>query len=558
MRPQGIEKRQAVRKSVCLEAIQQSRSQFILLSSLGQEARDLSIPSTNHLPADGKAPKCTQILHKPSGLQRKRKREHSVEDTFPTNRDQSYLKRLQTSPSSRTVEKTAISHNSEKIVDPLTYWIHTRKWHKQWFEQDSQVREDFKRDCGLKESEEQDRVWKPVESIQNMDNLCYLLPKRKSSSSLRRKNSESSTQTPSDQLPREAKSAPHKNSNYSRIFETKGSYMIKWVLGITDESNAFNRTLLVSKQTIPQDSLFRDDLFDDTCQSVQDRNEAMVVRDISPLICPSAQVLRIYGSLHLKCLTETVNEGWNSAIPFYGPRPQPDYSVGFGRPAFTDNQLQRLEPFVGEILYKSDLTSYFMATSQMYFPFLTCEVKCGTTALDIADRQNIHSMTLAVRGIVELFRMVKREKELHQEILAFSISHDHCSVRIYGHYPVIEGNKTSFYRHPIRMFDFTEQEGKEKWTAYKFTRNIYDVWMPLHLKRICTAIDDLPPDVNFDLSVANSVAPSERQSSQQSNVDDAWIPEGGDSQSSLASAQDVTPTTSFTIHERVSKKLKNQ
>jgi hypothetical protein len=32
-------------------------------------------------------------------------------------------------------------------------------------------------------------------------------------------------------------------------------------------------------------------------------------------------------------------------------------------------------------------------------------------ALDIADRQSAHSMTMAVRGIVELFRLVKREKE---------------------------------------------------------------------------------------------------------------------------------------------------
>lgn len=63
-----------------------------------------------------------------------------------------------------------------------------------------------------------------------------------------------------------------------------------------------------------------------------------------------------------------------------------------------------------------------MATYYMYFPFLTCEVKYGAAALDIADRQNAHSMTLAVRGIVELFRLIKREKELYREILAFSIS----------------------------------------------------------------------------------------------------------------------------------------
>jgi hypothetical protein len=63
----------------------------------------------------------------------------------------------------------------------------------------------------------------------------------------------------------------------------------------------------------------------------------MVVRDISLLICLSAQVLRIYGAKHLKPLNESVNKGWNYAEPFYGPCPQPDYSVGFGQSAFTDD-----------------------------------------------------------------------------------------------------------------------------------------------------------------------------------------------------------------------------
>jgi len=63
------------------------------------------------------------------------------------------------------------------------------------------------------------------------------------------------------------------------------------------------------------------------------------------------------------------------------PRPQPDYALGFGRSAFSDDQLNKLQPFIGD---PSDL-SYFMATYYMPFPFLTCEVKCGTAGLDIAD-----------------------------------------------------------------------------------------------------------------------------------------------------------------------------
>jgi hypothetical protein len=140
-----------------------------------------------------------------------------------------------------------------------------------------------------------------------------------------------------------------------------------------------------------------------------------------------------------------------------------------------------------------------MATYYMYFPFLTCEVKCGAAALDIADRQNAHSMTLAVRGIVELFRAVEREDEINRKILAFSVSHDHTSVRIYGHYPVIAGKDTKYYRHPIHKFDFTALDGQDKWTAYRFTKNVYDTWMPKHFENICSAIDQLPSDLDFDV-----------------------------------------------------------
>ncbi len=144
--------------------------------------------------------------------------------------------------------------------------------------------------------------------------------------------------------------------------------------------------------------------------------------------------------------------------------------------------------------YTVDQLATYVAT-EMYFPFL---VKCSATALDIANRQNAHNMTVAVRALVDVFRLMKRKKELDREILAFSVSHDHNSVRIYGHYPVIERDKTTFYRQPIREFYFTD--GEEKWAIYKFTKNVYDIWMPILHKRICSAIDNLPPDIDFDIS----------------------------------------------------------
>jgi hypothetical protein len=59
--------------------------------------------------------------------------------------------------------------------------------------------------------------------------------------------------------------------------------------------------------------------------------------------------------------------------------------------------------------------------------------------------------TLAVRGVVEPFRSLDWEKELDQEILAFSISHRDDYVPIHGHYPKIDGAKTTYYHYRLRV-----------------------------------------------------------------------------------------------------------
>ena len=356
--------------------------------------------------------------------------------------------------------------------------------------------------------------------------------------------------TPSDEKPRELKSAPYASRNYEIRLADRGSFMDESDLGITDASKIFCRTFLEKEQTLPQDSLFRDDIFNKTCRKIRNKNEARVLQDITRLIVPSAETSATFNAPHLDCLIESVNEGWNISRPFYGPRPQPDYSVGFKRSTFTHDQLDKLDHFTGEL--EDGCHSYYTATFEMYFPFLTCEVKCGNMGLDIADRQNAHSMTLAVRGIVELFRSVKREKELHLEILAFSVSHNDRLVRIYGHYPAIDGKNTTFYRHQIHEFSFAALDGKEKWTAYKFTKNVYNIWMPDHLKKICSAIDDWSTD--FVQSESGESGPSQGLEShnpagQSTNDAASALNEAG---SSRVDSLDVTPDT--LLPQEVSKR----
>jgi hypothetical protein len=308
------------------------------------------------------------------------------------------------------------------------------------------------------------------------------------------------------------------------------------------------------RSQFPMIPSFRDDVFKATCQKIHNKNEARVIHDISRLIVPSAESLATFGAIHLDILTESVNEGWNNSIPLTSPRPQPDYSVGFRRDAFTGDQLAKLSPLIGDFIAGDQ--SLFMATYYMYFPFLTCEVKCGAAALDTADRQNAHSMTLAVRAIVELFRAVKREDEVNRQILAFSISHDHRSVRIYGHHPVIDGKDTKYYRHPIRTFDFTELDGRDKWTAYRFTKNVYDIWMPGHFKKICSAVDQLPSNLDFDVPPLSECTGLSQDlgNLMQSDAGSASVAVEGDSQSSNAEQPTATPDTSFPRPEVVKRR----
>ncbi|KAL2187758.1 hypothetical protein L209DRAFT_764600 [Thermothelomyces heterothallicus CBS 203.75] len=382
---------------------------------------------------------------------RGRERKHSIEHVLETSPDPHPEPKRQHTEDA-FIEPAIIS-GVHKHTDLIAFWEKEGRWpEKDWPEETSKT--DF-----------------------TMERLPLARKKFSSNLSRKRSNSTTSWTTPSDQKPREGKSVPYRDQRYNVLLELKGSYMTKDPLGIASASQALCQSLREKTQPVPGDTLFRDDIFETTCRKIDHKNEARVIQDITRLIIPLAESLATFGVKHLDILIES-----------------PDYSVGFKRDAFIKDQLAKLSPFIGDFITRDQ--SFFIATYYMYFPFLTCEV----ASLDIADRQNAHSITLTVRGIVKLFRIVKREDEVNRKILVFSVSHDHRSVRIYGHYPVINGQDTKYYRHPIYAFSFTALDGKEKWTAYQFTKNVYDTWMPEHFKNICSAIDQLPLGLDFDVA----------------------------------------------------------
>ncbi|KAI0908040.1 hypothetical protein F4823DRAFT_640626 [Ustulina deusta] len=465
------------------------------------------------------------------------KRKQSTENELEFNPylEQKRQRTCRTHASENISGEPAACSDRHKQTDPIAFWTKEGRWPEEhcW----------------------PDKISETGSTIEN------LLARKKtisaSSLSLKRTSSVISM-TPSDQRSREEKSASYRDARYPLLLQTKGSYMDISELGITDASEHLIRDLLGSEKPVPTGTLFDDDIFVNACRNLQNKNEARIILDISRLIVPSAEslALRIKGLRHL---TESVNEGWNNSIPLTGTRPQPDYSVGFKREAFTAEQLTKLSPFLGDFIGGD--RSFFMATYYMHFPFLTCEVKCGAAGLDVADRQNAYSMTLAVRAVVELCRAVKRECEVHRKIMGFSISHDQRVVRIYGHYSVIDGRDTKYYCHPIYEFAFTTLDGKEKWTAYRFTKNVYDVWMPAHFKMICSAIDQLPANLDFDVAslpetdLSQDVGGGQRLS--QSDADTVLLSIEQDSQSSKTGQEEGTPGTSL-ADSGAAKRRKNR
>ena len=384
----------------------------------------------------------------------------------------------------------------------------------------------------------------PIPAVQYVDIQGFRcpVPVPRIQTSVRRKRSSSSLTESSDEENSKNATATYRNNNYPIILAAKGSFMDASSLDISNTSKTWCMTLMDSEQTVPENSLFRDDIFLRTCGKIQNRNEARVVQDIARLIVPSAETLATYGAEHLDHLIENVDELWSACIPFEGPKPKPDYSVGFTRSSFTEEQFSKLSPFLGN-WWES---TFFAATFRMCFPFLACESKSGVAAFQIADRQNAHSMTVAVRGVVELYRLVKREQELHREILAFSISHDSSIIKIFGHYPVFKGKETTFFRHEIEEFSFRGFRGTQRWTAYRFTKNIYDIWMPMHLKRLCSAIDQLPLGVDFQVSRS---LPQFSDTSELSRGLDGLLTDQSNVESTSEAGQDdsetipVVPTT---------------
>ncbi|ETN44772.1 uncharacterized protein HMPREF1541_10442 [Cyphellophora europaea CBS 101466] len=309
-------------------------------------------------------------------------------------------------------------------------------------------------------------------------------------------------------ISRETKYSIYQDGRYPALLESQGSYMRESPSGLLPEELAYCDTLFTDPVTLPAEPLFEASRFRGFLGLLENKSELRICVDLHPRLVPSAELLSLSDHGKFGEIIEGYNDRWNKAILFYKKLPQPDRTVAFRESALTPEQRHRLG-----IL--PEVESYFSVREGMCFPFLTCEVKCGKQALDIADRPNANSMTIATRAMVELYRLTGRVGNAHRRAACFSISHDDKCVRIYAHYAEIDGGEPQYYRHLLRSFDCRDKNGHDRWTTWTFVINVISKFAPRRLSAIRCAIDEIPTSSAQSMDSTVTAGDAARDSSSQ-------------------------------------------
>ena len=317
-------------------------------------------------------------------------------------------------------------------------------------------------------------------------------------------------------------SSSHRSQTLERM-ATHGIYMESSNLIKKDSKNLCEEYLKGERKTV-NTSIFTSTEFDRVLDRVRNLNETRIQRDVTPWVVPAAEALIIRGELQNDWIGEELNCEWGRCATLGSTTPKPDYTAGLRRESFTKEEVEKLENY-------ATATKPFYFTPTLCFPFLICEAKTGERGLNEADRQNVHSASIAVRALLSLYQEAfgttapHRVQKLFGEVLVYTVSHDNDRVLLYGHFavpdPKVEGG-LEFYRHPIDLFSLSVRGGADRLNSYNFVTNVYEKFAVDHRQRIKDAVAQLPePGERTGLSFAASdltiVPPNSTEDSQEAS-----------------------------------------
>ncbi|OQN95107.1 hypothetical protein B0A48_18881, partial [Cryoendolithus antarcticus] len=243
---------------------------------------------------------------------------------------------------------------------------------------------------------------------------------------------------------------------------------------LNPESQAVCQALLDVGELAPAYNSCSEAIYIRMFQRASKGNEERVRRDLTPHIVPSAELLYLLDGEHaLQNVREELSGDWTKCGLLGGTQPRPDHAYGLSSAAFTEDERVKLENF-------TSINNPTKFTESMYFPFLLCEAKCGKRNINDADRQNVHSASIAVNAIIQLCRAAGggSAESLTGHILVISISHDNERVKIYGHFPIIRDGRTTFHRYYLHDYSLDGHYGRDRNTGSNFTRAVYRDFYP--------------------------------------------------------------------------------
>ena len=205
------------------------------------------------------------------------------------------------------------------------------------------------------------------------------------------------------------------------------------------------------------------------------------------------------------------NTNWYKQCVLEGPQIRPDLANGVSPSAFTKVEIDKLDRY-------TSVDNWTKFTGNMYFPLVMLQTKCGRDGLDEADRQNMHSCSVAVRALLRIeqeadrYREEKKFKALSGKILVFSLSHDQKDVQVYGHYALVQGDIWTYYRYAIKTFNILTDED-DLLVAHNFVRNVLKTHVAKHIERLKDALAALPEPSGLSF-VASSMSLNNEDSQQ--------------------------------------------
>ncbi|OAG34437.1 hypothetical protein AYO21_11389 [Fonsecaea monophora] len=299
----------------------------------------------------------------------------------------------------------------------------------------------------------------------------------------------------------DAKSNFYSSPAFPTLLEQHGTYMKDSASGLDAEELEFCQGLLSTSVPHPPNSMLDDAVFMAFSELTHNKSEQWLVKNMHSHLFPAPELLAIRGHKEFEDLglIEACSDMWlRSIFPSYGKCPQPDSTIGFKWEKFSRKEVLKLGITIGA-------PSKYMARDDIFFPFITREAKCDKQPLDIADRQNVYSMSVALDGVIDLFRRAGQLEELNGKALGLSMSYDNNTVRIYAHHVVTKPQEsqcqtlqqlpnlsTVKYRTIIGEVSLSKDGGKDRWQPYDFFYNACLKFSGRHLQRIKMAIERLP------------------------------------------------------------------